>query len=53
MSDVIPLPEPGQALAEFKAGFSDGWNNRPKKSKSAQYVRAYNRGVVLRKEKEK
>lgn len=44
---VMTESEPEQdALAKFTQGFSDGWNNRPrKKNLGGQYLRAYARGV--------
>jgi hypothetical protein len=52
MSDTTEL-NPGQALAEFNEGFSDGWNGRPRKRTTGQYARTYARAAALRKEKEK
>ncbi len=37
------------ALTDFNDGFADGWNARTRKrNRGAQYLRTYNRAVVLR-----
>lgn len=35
---------PDGALAQFNAGFSDGWHGRAKKSRNGIYTRAYANG---------